>query len=334
LSTYEIEASVEVEPLWISDYADPHLRFRLEFDFKYRHALAQLQADVSVCTDKAGSNPIGLGPLCLDPEAVMVAHYADKRQVTMLLRLTKSAIERIEEQRARSSHRKVLLRVRGFMKVLFVEPFLETAMVKGAVVSIEQQPLKLMLTSHEPISVYRFQKVIEIASSTWSEEYLERFGFGKYASVEIPMDLTGALEKAEAATEKALAERIVNSSKLAIDADKSMRKGDWEKAVGDARRALEPLAKENVTYQGEQISITKAIKELFRRDGFPQDVRDAVTKIVDNFMQFTSPAHHVQVKPSEEEIEMKTPFDKEDAQFAVGTLILLLNMLTKKLTKA
>jgi len=285
----------------------------------------QICADISACTDSAGSNPILLGALHLNPEREHAPWVHGARQLEMLLPLTRSAVERIEEQRFRTSHHNVCLKIRGYMNVLFVQ-----------ITQVESQGRQIAeFRSTDPhlTGTYRFEKTCEIASSTWTDEFLDRLGLGKYVSVEIPMDLEEALKKVESSTERILAERIVNSAKLVVDAQKSMRKGDWEKAVGDVRRALEFVESGETTFQNEQVSMTKAVKNLFALSSYPTEVGDAVTRIIDNLYAFTSPAHHVQLEGAEKRIAVKTPFDKEDAQFAIGALVLLLNILTKKLTR-
>ena len=285
----------------------------------------QICADVSACTDSAGSNPVLLGALHPNPEREHAPWGHGARQLEMLLPLTKSAVERIEEQRFRASHHNICLKVRGYMNVLFVQP--------SRVESQGKWIAELSSTSSDLTATYTFQKTCEIASSTWTDEFLDRLGLGKYLSVEIPMDLEEALKKTESSAERILAERIVNSAKLVVDAQKSMRKGDWKTAVGDIRLASECLEKGTISFQQKDVSVTNAIKTLFNINGFPLDVGNAVTMMIDNFHTFANAAHHIQVEGTEKQIEVKTPFDKEDAQFAIGTLVLLLNMLTKKLTK-
>lgn len=318
---------LSIEPLWRSGYADPHLKFTIEFNLGAPHIFTQLYADVCACTDSAGSNPIVLGPLYLNPDREYPAYSSAVRQVEMVLPLTNSAIERIEEQRFKARYHKIHLKVRGYMNGLYVDPS------RNRKKEIDIEVVELRSTSAHPTFAHKIEATCEIASSDWTDKFLDILGLGKYLSIEVPIDLEEVLKRAKLSNEKALAERIVKSAKLMTDAQKSLREGDWEHAVGDVRRALENLEKEKVVFQQEEIYATEAIKRLFELNGFPPNVGKAITMMIDNFYTFTSSAHHVQVKGSEEGVEMKAPFDKEDAQFAVGALILLLNTLAKKLAK-
>ena len=256
MSAASISPAIKVEPLWRSSYADPHLKFIFEFDIGVKHLLTQFYADVSACTDSAGSNPVVLGSLYLNPESECSISSDGRRQLEMLLTLSKSATERIEEQRAKARYHKVNLKVRGHMNVLYLN--LSTSRRERTMVA------DFELTANSITGMYKFDKTVEIEASDWAERYLDALGLGKYLSIEIPMDLEEILSKSDLATEKALADRIANSAKLLTEAEKSLRKGDWEKAVGDVRLALEFLEKEKVTFQGEEISMTSAIKNLFQ----------------------------------------------------------------------
>lgn len=322
MSGTQISPRMEVEPLWRTFYADPHLKFTIEFDLT-GHILMQIYADVCACTDNAGSNPITLGNLYLNPMREHQSYSAGKRYVEMVIPLSKSAIETIEEQRGKNHYHNVNMMVRGHMNVLFAE--IGLAGRAGA------RNLDLRPTSSNPMGTYRFGETVEIKASEWTDKYLEALGLGKYLSIEIPMNLDDVLKRVEDAEEKALAERIVESAKLLIDAQKSMNSGDWEQTVADTRLALECLEKGKVIYQEEELSMTKALQKLLTRIGFPQQVNEATTRMIDNLHAFTNPPHHVQV--NEKKIITKTPFDKTDAQFVLGTLTLLLSMLTKKLIK-
>jgi len=317
-----LQAAVNVEPLWRSRYVDPHLKFTIEVDLGQTHILLQLYAGVSAngtTTDSAF-----LGNLYLNPDTEHEVCCIGKRRLEMLLPLTRYAIERIEERRMKDRYHDVHLKVQGHMNVLFADiaPFdRETTRI-----------WELTRTRSESIVICKFEKSLEIPASKWTDEYLDRLGLGKHVSIDIPIDLEEVLKKTEVAPERPLAERITSSAKILLDAQKQMNVGNWEEAVGHVRRALEPLEKETIEYRGESISMSQAIKRLFTDNGYPPKVGDAVKILIDNLYEFTNPAHHVQISGTQQ-LKIKVPFDKEDAQYTIGTVTLLLNTLAKKLIK-
>ena len=146
-----------VEPLWWTHYADPHLKFTIEFRLGVSHILMQIQADVSACTDSAGSNPLVLGMLYLNPERECQMSSSGARQIEMLLPLTKSALERIEDQRAKANYHNVHLIIRGYLNVLFADT------LKSKKKETDQDIVEFVSTNPTPFYALKFEVAKEIA---------------------------------------------------------------------------------------------------------------------------------------------------------------------------
>jgi hypothetical protein len=163
---------------------------------------------------------------------------------------------------------------------------------------------------------------IKIPKSEWLS-FLEKWGYGKYLLLDIPIEFEVAELK-----KQGLAIRLKEANKGLERIRDKLRKGEWIDLVKDCRPILDLLRSERELSEG--ISTREAIKKLIEESGLPRNYAEGIEGIIKGLVTFVQPTHHI---VEGKEIKIEPPYDKEDALFVMATISTLLNMLTRKLIK-
>lgn len=173
---------------------------------------------------------------------------------------------------------------------------------------------------------------IRIARSDWAN-ILSEAGYDKYQLIELPLDYGDIIEFSKSLQDKGFQNRLLKAGEQLSKIMRKMDEGQWREAVGECRIAFEALTKDMVQNEkGELISAKRAITELLRKSGFPQNTIRSFNMLIEQMKSYTSLQHHIKSE-SGKEIELPVPMDREDALFAVSTLTTIINLLARKFQK-
>jgi len=321
-----LDAEVTTSPCY--SFAEPFLRFEIKADFGKSHFLTTIFGRVAICTDESGGNPVTLGMLYLDPDRDLPSFYIKERTFSLLLPLTKMAIDVIEETRMKNRNRDVCLKLQVRLTVLYAEARVTPKPVpEGPGFRVDWKG-----TDERLEQTFRIEKVHRIPSSDWVNTYQEHFRIGKYALLEVPLELKEISKRLEQVSHSALADRLVKAAQALSRAELTLRNGEWRQAIGQVRDAVEVIEKGTVEVEGKQISLPETVKRLIEKSGLPPEAGEHISSLIDRLKSYTSATHHT-VDKTGKTVELEPPFGKEDAIFAFGTASLLVNILASKLTK-
>jgi len=321
-----IDAQIAASPCIA--FAEPFLRFEIRADLNESHFLTSVYGGVAVCADESGNNPAILGMLYPDPDRDLLSFYNKQRTITLLLPLTKTAIDVIEETRMKNSRRDVYLKLRVFLAAIYLQAYVTPKAVPGG----EELTVDWTGTDRRVERDFRIERVYRISSSDWVSIFQECFRVGKYALIEVPLELEEISKKLEHVSQRALVDRLVAAAKALVQAELLIRKGEWRQAIGQVRDVVEAIEKGTIEVEGKQISLSEAVKGLIEKSGLPMEAGQHFSTLIDQLKGYTSATHHI-VDRTGKIVDVEPSFDKEDAIFAFGTASLLLNILTNKLAK-
>lgn len=173
---------------------------------------------------------------------------------------------------------------------------------------------------------------IEIPRSKWAD-ILSEAGYDKYQLIEIPIDYGDIINYSKTLEGDGFQDRIRKASDQLTRIMREMDEGNWRKAVGDCRIALDALILGDVKIvDGRKISVVNAISELLSTSGFPEETITSFNILLKQIKTFTSTQHHIKSEAGKE-IELPVPMDREDALFAVTTVATIINLLSRKFAR-
>ena len=162
------------------------------------------------------------------------------------------------------------------------------------------------------LKYYDFQVDKEIKSNDWLHDFCPVFQIGKFAVFEFQLPETME-EKGD------LPDKINEAIKSVGNMEEDLQKCEWNRVIEDARPIFELLKKSD------------EIKDLFNRDGFPDDAINNLNNSMQNLFDFSSKFHHKTDKKKKLRAEIKA--SKEDAYLIYSTGLAFCNAISKKIQR-
>lgn len=163
------------------------------------------------------------------------------------------------------------------------------------------------------LKYYDFDVEKEIKSNDWLHDFCPIFQIGKFAVFEFQLPET--IDK-----HGALPDKINEAIKSIENMENDLKKCEWNRVIEDARPIFELLRN------------TDEIKDLFQRDGYPEEAINDLSEAINKLFNFSSKFHHKMDKRKKKIIpEIKA--SKEDAYLIYSTGLAFCNAISKKIQR-
>jgi len=162
------------------------------------------------------------------------------------------------------------------------------------------------------LKYYDFDVDKEIKPNDWLHDFCPVFQIGKFAVFEFQLPET-IEEKGD------LPDKINEAIKSVRNMEEDLQKCEWNRVIEDARAIFELLKNSD------------EIKDLFDRDGFPDDAIDDLDNSIQHLFDFSSKFHHKTDKKKKLRAEIKA--SKEDAYLIYSTGLAFCNAISKKMQR-
>lgn len=160
---------------------------------------------------------------------------------------------------------------------------------------------------------YDIQVEKEIKSNDWLHDFCPIFQIGKFAVFEFQLPET--IDK-----HGDLPDKINEAIKSIENMENDLKKCEWNRVIEDARPIFELLKN------------TDEIKDLFQRDGYPEEAINDLSEAINKLFNFSSKFHHKMDKRKKKIIpEIKA--SKEDAYLIYSTGLAFCNAISKKIQR-